>query len=97
MELTLSQSHLHCENAVQLSAAEAIHTVPIFIPSGINDCWVDKGSVVSKLSQIFYTSPELRESNPRSIDLGTSALTIRPCVPIAYGAISKSNESIIKR
>ena len=33
----------------------AIHTVPIFVPPGTHYCWVDRGSVDSKLAQGLYT------------------------------------------
>ena len=66
------------EYAVQLSAAEAIHTVPIFVPPSTHCCWVDWGGVDSKLAQGFFTWPTLWESNPRPLDLGSNALTTRP-------------------
>ena len=62
---SLLQSNLPGENAAQVSAAVAIHTVPISIPPGTHYCWVDRDGVDSKLAQGFYTCPVLRESNPR--------------------------------
>ena len=50
---SLVQSHLPRENAVQFSAAVAIHTVPIFFPPGTHYWRVDRGSVDSKLVQGF--------------------------------------------
>ena len=50
-----SQSHLHGENAAQISAAVAFHTVPISVPPGIQYCWVDRGGLDSKFSQGFNT------------------------------------------
>ena len=90
-ELTLSQSHLAGENAAQFSTAVAIHTVPIFVPSGTHYCWMDRGSVDSKFTQGFYTRTVLRawESNPRHQDLGTNALTIPPRAPLRNAIILK--------
>ena len=62
-------------------AAEAIHTVPIFRATWYYYFWVDRGNGDSKLAQSFYTWPALRESNPRPLDLGSNALTIRPHTP----------------
>ena len=38
LELTLSQSHLPGQNAVQMSATVAIHAVQIFTPPGTHYC-----------------------------------------------------------
>ena len=41
LEFTLSQFHLPADYAAKLSAAVAIHTVPIFVQPGNHYCWVD--------------------------------------------------------
>ena len=38
LEPTLSQTHLPGENTAQFSAAEAINTVPIFVPPSTHYC-----------------------------------------------------------
>ena len=62
LELALSRSNLG-EKEAEFSAAAAIHAIAIFVPPGTHYCWVDRGSVVSKLAQGVYTWPVLRESN----------------------------------
>ena len=51
----LSECHLDVDNAVQFSAAVAIHTLPIFVPPGTHYYWVDRSSADLKISQGFYT------------------------------------------
>ena len=46
-----SQSHLPGENVENfcLQLGPFAHTIPIFVPPGTHYCWVEKGSVDSKL------------------------------------------------
>ena len=81
LELNRSPFHLPGENAAQFSAVVAIHTVPIFVPPGTHYRWVGRGGVDLKFAQGFYTWTTMRESNPRALDLGSNALTARPCAP----------------
>ena len=49
-----------------------LHLVPI-IAGWTETVWIQN------LPKAFYTWPTLQESNPRPLDLGSNALTIRPC------------------
>ena len=55
LKLILSVSYQWGENTAQLSAAVAIHRVPIFAPTDSHYYWVDRGGVDSKLAQVLYT------------------------------------------
>ena len=54
---------------------------PWICASGTYYCWVARGNVDSMLAQGFYIWPVLWESNPRFLDLGSNALTIRLHAP----------------
>ena len=44
LELSLIQSHLFWGEFNAFSATDVIHNSPIFIPPGIQHCWVDRGA-----------------------------------------------------
>ena len=60
------------------SAAEAIHTVSIFILLGTHHCWVDRDGVDLKLAHGFYTWQVLWESNLRPLDHCSNTSTTGP-------------------
>ena len=78
---SLSQSHLPGEDAADFLQLKPFTQHQIFVPPGTHYCWVDEGDVDSKLIRGFYTWLALRESNQRPLNLGSSALTLRPRAP----------------
>ena len=52
LELTLLRSHL-TRRMQRFAAANAIHTVSVFVPPGTHYCWVVRGNVDSNLAQGF--------------------------------------------
>ena len=49
LELSLIRSHLLLGELSTFSAANVIHNIPVFVPPGTHQCWVDSGSMVWKV------------------------------------------------
>ena len=81
LKFTLSQSHLHGETAVhflQLNAFTQYKFLFQLVP--ITACWPEAVGIQS-LPKAF-THEQRCGSNLRYFDLGSNALTTRPCVPL---------------